>query len=123
MYVQPPAGEMPVQLPHEYHGTAFAPADEEAPVREAQKEEACAAPPEEEAREEAAPASARVRQGWREGLLSRFPLLSSLLPPARGEREHGELLTLLLLGVAVWLLLDDKSDDILPLLLLLLLWD
>jgi hypothetical protein len=66
---------------------------------------------------------ARVSHGLFDGLLGRFPLLSSLLPPSRGERANHELLTWVLLGAAVLLLLDDRTDDILPLLLILLLWD
>ena len=61
------------------------------------------------------------------GLLSRIPFLSSLAPPPRrcgeGERKHSEIWDFVLLGVAVLFLLNGKEDDVLPLLLLLLLWD
>ena len=60
------------------------------------------------------------------GLFSRIPLLSSLAPPSRGSREergHGEIWDWVLLGVVVLCLLGGKEDDVLPLLLLLLLWD
>jgi hypothetical protein len=61
------------------------------------------------------------------GLFSRIPFLSSLAPPARrceGEtRGHSELWDLVLLAVIALALLKGKDDDVLPLLLLLLLWD
>ena len=61
------------------------------------------------------------------GLLSRVPFLSSLLPPPRGEGEgrgrHGALWDYALLALVALCFLDGKTDDILPILLLLLLWD
>ena len=62
------------------------------------------------------------------GLFSRVPFLSSLLPPSRerceGKREHGDWWDLAILGLAVLFLLDGNQDnDVLPILLLLLLWD
>ena len=65
----------------------------------------------------------------RGGILGKFPLLSALMPPPRGKDKHGtgildgDLKEWLLIGVALLLLLRDQGDDILPLLLLLLLWD
>ena len=59
------------------------------------------------------------------GLFSRVPFLSSLAPPKRceGERRHGELWDWVLLAVVALALLNGRDDDVLPLLLLLLLWD
>ncbi len=61
------------------------------------------------------------------GLFSRVPFLSSLAPPPRGchegERRHGELWDWVLLALVALSLLGGKDDDVLPLLLLLLLWD
>ena len=61
------------------------------------------------------------------GLFSRVPFLSSLVPPPRkcgeGERKHSELWDFVLLAVVALSLLNGRDDDILPLLLLLLLWD
>ena len=60
------------------------------------------------------------------GLFSRIPFLSSLAPPPRGceqGRRHSEIWDLALLAVVALSLLSGKDDDILPLLLLLLLWD
>jgi len=61
------------------------------------------------------------------GLFSRVPFLSSLAPPPRhcteGARKHGELWDLVLLAVIALALLGERDDDVLPILLLLLLWD
>ena len=61
------------------------------------------------------------------GLFSRIPLLSSLAPPPRrcedAARKHSELWDLALLAVVALSLFNGKDDDVLPLLLLLLLWD
>ena len=136
MYVQPPMGDAPVQLPKEYHGTVFAPAEETGAPPEVTETTSSAseasAPPVQEVKPPTAQegedpgatqTGARVSRGLFDGLLGRCPLLSSLLPPSRGERANHELLTWVLLGAAVLLLLDDRTDDILPLLLILLLWD
>ena len=60
-------------------------------------------------------------------LLSRVPFLSSLAPPprtcAQEERKHGGLWDWVLLAIVALSLLNGKDDDVLPLLLLLLLWD
>jgi hypothetical protein len=61
------------------------------------------------------------------GLFSRIPFLSSLAPPPRrceeGVRRHGELWDLALLALVALSLFNGKEDDVLPILLLLLLWD
>ena len=59
-------------------------------------------------------------------LFSRVPFLSSLAPPPRrceGERKHGELWDWVLLALVALSLLGGHDDDVLPILLLLLLWD
>lgn len=59
-------------------------------------------------------------------LFSRVPFLSSLAPPPRsceGARKHSELWDWVLLALVALSLLNGKDDDVLPLLLLLLLWD
>ena len=65
------------------------------------------------------------------GLWGKFPFLGSLLPPPRHCKEQnaqgilsGGGRDLLLIGAMAYLLFFDQSDDgILPLLLLLLLWE
>ena len=59
------------------------------------------------------------------GLLSRVPFLSSLLPPSTGKRRgQGALPEWLLIGAVILLLFTEEGDnDILPFLLLLLLWE
>ena len=73
------------------------------------------------------PKEERMGAGGLGGLFSRIPFLSSLAPPPRscgeGVRKHGELWDFVLLAVLALALLNGKEDDVLPLLLLLLLWD
>ena len=59
------------------------------------------------------------------GILSRIPFLSSLLPPPRGGGSAGSRLPEWVVIGAVILLLagDEDGSDVLPFLLLLLLWD
>ena len=59
------------------------------------------------------------------GLLSRLPFLSSFLPPPRGrDGKNGlSLPDWVLIGAMVLLFLSEGDNDILPFLLLLLLWD
>ena len=60
------------------------------------------------------------------GLFSRVPFLSALAPPPRRceeERKRSELWDWVLLAVVALSLLNGRDDDVLPLLLLLLLWD
>ncbi len=154
MYVQPPQEEQgSVQIPRDYSGNAFfspqAPPPEPHPDTSEEVAGAVSEPPQEKEQqgtEESVQAGAflhrdashreprrEARQeashGERGGLLGRFPLLSSLLPPSRGKggKEkhggHGDLVEWAIIGLAVLLFLEDSTDDILPLLLLLLLWD
>ena len=59
------------------------------------------------------------------GLFSRIPFLSSLMPPARGRaREKGGLPDWVLIAALIFLFGGESDeDDILPFLLLLLLWN
>ena len=59
------------------------------------------------------------------GFFSRFPFLSSLLPPPRGKHKKDSALPEWIVIAAVILLFfsEDGDNDILPFLLLLLLWD
>ena len=58
------------------------------------------------------------------GPISRFPLLSSFLPPRReGQEKRASLPDWVLLGAVALLFLADGDNDILPFLLLLLLWE
>lgn len=61
----------------------------------------------------------------RGGFFSRFPFLSSLLPPPRGKDKKDGILPEWALIAAVILLFfsEEGENDILPFLLLLLLWD
>ncbi len=124
------------QVPPDYSGNAFAAAEElaaqEPPPTDTDTapNEPCVSesPPEE--CEESVPTFSGCRaqkstrgKGWG-SLFSDIPFLSSFLPPPRGNRkEHSELLGWILIGAAVLLFLNESIDDILPLLLLLLLWD
>lgn len=60
-------------------------------------------------------------------LFSRVPFLSSLAPPPRrcdgDARKHSELWDFVLLAVVALSFLNGRDDDVLPILLLLLLWD
>ena len=73
------------------------------------------------------PKEERVGAAGLGGLFSRIPFLSSLAPPPRscgeGARKHGELWDFVLLAVLALALLNGRDDDVMPLLLLLLLWD
>ena len=64
-------------------------------------------------------------QDKRDGFFSRFPFLSSLLPPPRGKHKKDGILPEWVVIAAVILLFfsEDGESDILPFLLLLLLWD
>lgn len=58
------------------------------------------------------------------GIFSRFPFLSSLLPPPRRKKEKGSSLSeWVTIGIFLFLIMEDNDQDLLPFLLLLLLWD
>ena len=139
MYIQESTAERERTAPPDYRGYTYVPPIFSAPHAQEQQEVSA---------QQEAPPSAPVgafcerktepppeKEGKRGelfgnlglgGLFSRIPFLSSLAPPPRGGREgraHGEIWDIVLLGVAVLCLLGGKEDDVLPLLLLLLLWD
>jgi hypothetical protein len=72
----------------------------------------------------AAPAETGEKSRSVGGLAARIPFLSSLLPPRRESHGKGSALPdWALLGAIALLFLTDTDSDILPFLLLLLLWD
>ncbi len=128
--------ELPFTLPKGYSGNAFAPPVPEPVAHTASNEpepdpmpppvvmggEAVTPPPTDA---KAAPAFAPCGDTQREGgIFSRLPFLSSLLPPPR--KKHGEKQGLpewAVIGIVLLLLLDSPENDLLPFLLILLLWD
>lgn len=141
MYIQNrPQDSVPFTLPKGYSGNAFVtpqeavdpappqalPAEESSPTQDMHEH---TAPPEVAAtvgEGEAAEAFlAHEDDRHREhGIFSKIPFLSSLLPPPR--KKHGERDALpewAILGIVLFLLLDTPENDLLPFLLLLLLWD
>ena len=135
MYIQAQT-DRELQLPQNYSGNTFRPQAENSPtpepppsVQDAPAEDLPEQAPPEEA---VAAGSFFEHKGERcdkndrgRGLFSSLsPLLSSFLPPGCEKRaEHGQWRDLVLIGVAVLLFLREDSDDLLPLLLLRLLWD
>lgn len=131
MYIQSNNGDLPFTVPRGYSGNAFAPPQGPEPPPEV--EEASPNAPQEmqnesetvqKNEEAAAPAFASHRDGHKSGLLERLPFLSSLLPPPR--KKHGEkegLPEWVVIGIVLLLLLDSPENDLLPFLLILLLWD
>lgn len=127
MYIQPP-----FSIPKGYSGNAF---PEEPTVEASVKEEETAkevidevtAPPEEaeeHAENEKEAVAASAAPSGASGIFSRFPFLSSLLPPPRRKKEKGGPLSeWVIIGIFLFLILEDNEQDLLPFLLLLLLWD
>ncbi|MBQ9097873.1 MAG: hypothetical protein IJY50_00390 [Clostridia bacterium] len=142
MYIQPPERERPTPssegyaIPKNYSGNAF------------RSDGGLSAPPptpDPPPQEDAAPTSAATQEplaedvpAWkpqhreergreredRGGILSRIPLLSSLLPPSRGNKKGSLLPEWAVIAAVILLFLwEDDENDILPFLLLLLLWD
>ena len=143
MYIQGNRESVPFSLPKGYSGSAFAeeptpPAPKEPtaapaappPVQDAppQSDEACAGElvtdGAKTAAEETAAAPTFAEGGLGGGLFGRLPFLSHLLPPAgrRGKKDKG-ISDLLVLGIVLLLLFESEENDLLPLLILLLLWD
>ena len=126
MYIQQPNDERPFTLPRGYRGSAFevapTPPDAPPPPIEPLPEEPPAAPPTEpDAAEAFAPAHSPCREG---GIFEKIPFLSQLLPPPRGRKsEKSRLPEWAILGIILLLLLDSPENDLLPFLLILLLWD
>ena len=137
MYIQPERErEEPLLIPRNYSGNAFRqlppmeqPPTEPTPEPTAEVAAEPVAPPSEGSpplaqTEESISASARPAEKP-QGLRGRFPFLASLLPPSRGEHKKGGILPeWALIGAVILLFLwEDEENDILPFLLLLLLWD
>lgn len=139
MYIQNQApSEMPFTLPKGYSGNAFAPQPPSEPTQataEAKELKTEAAdpprglsesehPPEVPAESTEAFAPARGEKNTDGGIFSRLPFLSSLLPPLRKKRGGREgLPEWSVIAIVLFLLLDSNENDLLPFLLLLLLWD
>lgn len=147
------ASEGGVQLPLDYSGSVFesmqsapaeaveppAPQEEHVAQQKAAQENAAEAPTQEQSVEAGLfhrdPHGEALRRDdekrkeppQRGGIFDKIPLLSALLPPPRGKGEHqgwlGDWKEWVLIGVALLLFLNESTDDVLPLLLLLLLWD
>ena len=128
MYVRNQNVGRRVRPPDNYSGNAFRQAQREqalpevTPVTENVSEPTPPPLPPDEAVEASAQADCAEKP---RGLRERFPLLSSLLPPARSEHKRGGVLPeWALIGAVILLFLwEDTENDILPFLLLLLLWD
>ena len=144
--------ELPFSVPRDYSGNAFAPApppppspppadiavppppplafdggeDEAAPAApDISEADGTSDPPADAAvfaEEESAPPAVPAGGG---GLFSRIPLLSSLMPPPRGRgKDKGGLPDWVLIAALIFLFSGEgDEDDILPFLLLLLLWN
>ena len=141
MYIQENSAEKERTVPPDYRGHTYT-AEPVVPTR-AQEQETYEAPAQEEEMQKSTPVGAFLnkdraecgQKGGKRGylygglgnLLSRVPFLSSLAPPprtcAQEERKHGGLWDWVLLAIVALSLLNGKDDDVLPLLLLLLLWD
>ena len=135
MYIQSNNHDIPFTIPRGYSGSAFAPPENATQQHTPEQQEplAEAPPPKEEPyeettvkdiKEDAVPAFAPHREARRGGIFERLPFLSSLLPPTRkkqGEKEG--LPEWVVIGIVLLLLLDSPENDLLPFLLILLLWD
>lgn len=139
MYIQ--NNPQPFSLPKGYSGSAFEPPrseptepltpnePEKMPPFEPPQDERQSpveAKPEDDTGKEAevAPTFSEQQDRRDHGLFSRLPFLSSLLPPARrGHGAKGALPEWAILGIVLLLLLDTPENDLLPFLLILLLWD
>ena len=125
MYIQQQSTALPFSLPKGYRGNAFetAPKPPVTPTAEELPTEQTAQDTSTES--ESAPAFAPTEAPRREGgLLDKIPFLSQLLPPPRRHGgDKGGLPEWAILGIVLLLLLDSPENDLLPFLLILLLWD
>ena len=123
MYIQENGGAaLPFTVPRGYSGNAFQEPPPTPPVTEAPPPPPGAevSPPP----EAAAPASVgEAPPDTPVSALGRLPFLSSLLPPPRKKREGGGLPEWALVALIFFVLNDSREGDLLPILLLLLLWD
>lgn len=136
MYIQQGRGDLPFTLPSGYSGSAFSPPTPPIPPsppipptpdEEDSAEPTAEAPTEGDgtaASEESAPTAEEGAESTPAGLFSKLPFLSSLLPPPRHRGEHREgLPEWALVALIFFLLGDSRENDLLPILLILLLWD
>ena len=133
MYIQENSGStLPFTVPRGYSGSAFQ--EQQAPPPPTEEESAptvtahtdTVEAPTDSAGSAAATDSAGSAAAADSPVsaLGRLPFLSSLLPPPRkrGERTEAGLSEWALLAVILFLLTDSGENDLLPLLLILLLW-
>ena len=126
MYIQPEREQKePLSIPSNYSGNAFRQPPKEIPPPEAPPPVTEEPPLPETEDTESVATNAGCEEKPRGGLRERFPFLSSILPPARSEHKKGGILPeWALIGAVILLFLwEDEENDILPFLLLLLLWD
>ena len=133
MYIQQPSGNaVPFVPPRDYSGSAFLPPKERTatptpPEAELLSDEPAAEPAEAPAEPQKEPLPDSL-EGERPtgGLFSGIPFLSSLLPPPRrgSDKDKKEgLPDWAFLALIFFLFMDKGENDLLPLLLLLFLWD
>ena len=118
MYIQQDGnGSLPFTLPQGYRGNAFTEEPREAPSTIPVEE---TPPP--QATDSEAP-SEEATPSTPAGAFGKLPFLSSLLPPPRRKKEGGCLPEWAVVALIFFVLNDSREGDLLPLLLLLLLWD
>lgn len=120
----PPAPDPPFEPPDEAPVSDTEQRDEAAPVwKSDERDEKFRSDthPDRDREHPPSPSSEQERHGF----FSRFPFLSSLMPPPRGKHKKDGILPEWVVIAAVILLFfsEDGESDILPFLLLLLLWD
>ena len=123
MYIQENQGVgIPFTVPKGYSGNAF---PETSPAVTPQEVIPQAPSPEDVPQEPEADAAPTVADApsTLAGAFGKLPFLSSLLPPPRRKKEGGGLPEWALLALILFVLNDSREGDLLPILLLLLLWD
>lgn len=127
MYIQPQQNDAPPSIPEGYRGSAFSVTPEAPPPPTKEPKEEPSEEPHDEppAAEAFAPFGEHKEDRHRDHAPphARFPFLSALLPPKRREGKGGLPDWVLLAAVAVLFFSEENDNDILPFLLLLLLWD
>ena len=122
MYIQQePDTPMPFTIPKGYRGSAFQEPPTPPPTpEESAPEESTPVP------DTSTPTAAAEPQDTHDAptqAFARIPFLSSLLPPPRKKREGTGLPEWALLALIFFVLNESREGDLLPILLLLLLWD
>ncbi|MBE6702528.1 MAG: hypothetical protein E7585_03840 [Ruminococcaceae bacterium] len=146
MYIQPSREESDdLAIPRGYSGNAFRrptsdpppppPAVEQPPAKESPPDKipeplppdpsnAGEIRPEAEEAVPTATSTEEKKDRQESGFLSRFPFLSSLLPPKRSKKRDSALPEWVLIAAVFFLFFtEEEENDILPFLLLLLFWD